>query len=198
MEGKQKMRILKKEHIPNYLSVLRFLMIPCFAAVFFADFPYHRYYALGIFMLAGLTDVIDGYLARKHHWVSDFGKVMDPLADKLMQATAFVCIAVKTRIGIFLAALIFVKDLLILAGSIMMAKKGAREMVASKWYGKLATCILAVTVGTLIVSYENVSLSVIMAVISAGAMLFSLIMYLIHVYLKFLMGTDISADNTSE
>ncbi len=192
------MRIFEKRQIPNLLSILRFLMIPCFAAAFFANFPHHRVLALGVFVLAGITDVIDGYIARKHNWITDFGKVMDPLADKLMQATAFVCIAVKTKIGIFLAALIFAKDLLMLAGGIMLAKKGARELVVSKWYGKLATCILAVTVGVLILFYENQSLAFLMAVISAGAMIFSLLMYLIHVYLKFLLKSDISADKTSE
>ncbi|MDD4124766.1 MAG: CDP-alcohol phosphatidyltransferase family protein [Eubacteriales bacterium] len=192
------MRIFEKKQIPNLLSILRFLMIPCFALVFFSSFPYHRVYALGIFVLAGITDVIDGYIARKHNWITEFGKMMDPLADKLMQATAFVCIAVKTRIGIFLAALICVKDILMLAGGIMLAKKGAKDLVVSKWYGKLSTCILAVTLGVLILSYENEKLAIIMAVISAGAMLFALLMYLILVYLKFLIKTDISADKTSE
>lgn len=195
------MKIFEKRQIPNLLSFIRLLMIPCFAVMFFGSFSHHRVYALGIFVLAGITDVIDGYLARKHDWITEFGKVIDPLADKLMQATAFVCIALKTKIGIFLAALICIKDLLMLAGGIALAKKGAKELVVSKWYGKLSTCILAVTLGILILSYERRTLALVMAVISAGAIIFSLLMYLTLVYIryiKFNRKNDRSAEKTSE
>lgn len=180
------MRIFEKRQIPNLLSLLRLLLIPCFAAVFFSSFDHNRAIALAIFVLAGITDFVDGYLARRHDWVTEAGKIIDPLADKLMQATAFVCIAVKTKIGIILAAIIFVKDLLLLAGGIVLAKKGAKELVVSMWYGKLATCVLAVTLGLLILFYDNKALSIVMAVISAAAMLFSLLMYFLRVYIKFI------------
>jgi cardiolipin synthase len=192
------MRIFEKRHIPNILSVLRFLMIPCFVALFFSSIDHHRIYALGVFLLAGITDVVDGYIARKHNWVSDFGKMMDPLADKLMQATAFICIAIENSIAIFLAALLCIKDLLMLAGGIMLAKKGAKDLVVSRWYGKLATCVLAVSLCVLILFYENDRLAGIMAIISAIAMIFALLMYLIFVYLKFFTKKDISAEENSE
>ncbi|NLN55729.1 MAG: CDP-alcohol phosphatidyltransferase family protein [Clostridiales bacterium] len=191
------MRIFEKRQIPNILSVIRFLMIPCFVFMFFSNVPHNRILALGIFLLAGITDVVDGYLARKNNWITDFGKMMDPIADKLMQATAFVCIAIQNTIVYILTALIFVKELLMLAGGIVLAKKGAKDLVVSRWYGKLATFILAISLGLLILFYDNETLVAIMSIVSAAAMLFSLFMYLVCVYLKYNIKTDISADKDS-
>ena len=73
---------MKLKHIPNILSIIRMLLVLVFILVFF--FVSHSL-SIVIFLLAGLTDVIDGYLARKNNWITDLGKVLDPLADKLMQ-----------------------------------------------------------------------------------------------------------------
>ena len=183
------MDILKAKNIPNFLSVLRLLMVPLFAVLFFKEFDNHRIYALAVFLLAEATDVLDGWLARKNNWVSDLGKIIDPLADKLMQFTAFVCIAIKSRYGIILAAAIFVKDILMMFGGIVLAKKGARGLVVSKWYGKLNTCVLALAVCLFILYYENDTLCAVMTYISIGTMLFAFIMYLSNVFLKFFKST---------
>lgn len=179
------MDILKAKNIPNFLSVLRLLMVPLFAVLFFKEFDNHRVYALAVFLLAEATDVLDGWLARKNNWVSDLGKIIDPLADKLMQFTAFVCIAIKSRYGLLLAAAIFVKDILMMFGGIVLAKKGARNLVVAKWYGKLNTCVLALTVCLFILFYENDTLCAVMTYISLGTMLFAFIMYLTNVFLKY-------------
>ena len=191
------MNIFKAKNIPNFLSVLRLLMIPLFAVLFFKEFDNHRIYALAVFLTAEATDVLDGWLARRNGWVSDLGKIIDPLADKLMQFTAFVCIAIKSRYGLLLAACIFVKDIRRMFGGMVLAKKGARDLVVAKWYGKLNTCVLAVVVCLFILFYENDTLCAALTYISLGTMTFTFIMYLNNVFLKHLRsGADESGNKS--
>ena len=82
---------MKAKYIPNILSVLRILMAIAFALVFIL-WPDRFYVAVIIFVVAGATDVLDGILARRFGWITNAGKILDPLADKLMQLTALVCL----------------------------------------------------------------------------------------------------------
>ena len=91
---------MQKRYIPNLLSVVRICLVPIFALLFFLDYPRHVIPAVAVFFVAGATDVVDGYLARKHGWVSNVGKVLDPLADKLMQCTVLICFYIKEIIPI--------------------------------------------------------------------------------------------------
>ncbi len=180
------MKIFSKRQIPNILSFIRLLMVPVFAILFFEEFAHHRLFALIVFIAAGITDVIDGYLARRNNWITDFGKILDPLADKMMQITAFVCLAIKTRVMLIIAAMICVKDMLMLIGGIVLAKKGAKDLIVSKWYGKLNTFVLAITISVMILYFENCALSIIMAAISGSMMLFTIIMYFTRIFYKYI------------
>ena len=193
------MKIFKARNIPNFLSALRLLMVPLFVYLFFKEFKNHRYYALGVFLIAGATDVLDGWLARRNGWVSDLGKIIDPLADKLMQFSAFVSLAIKSRYAVILAVFLFVKDALMTAGGVVLAKKGARNLVQARWYGKLNTCFIALTVCLLIPFYENETLAAVMTFSSIAVMLFAFIMYLDNVFLKFIRSPENKKDeNGSE
>ena len=77
-------------NLPNKLTVLRIIMILPFLLVLYLDVPYAAYWALGIFILASLTDMLDGKIARKYNLITDFGKFMDPLADKMLVTAAMV------------------------------------------------------------------------------------------------------------
>ena len=81
---------MEKRQIPNILSAIRLLAVPVFVAVFFSDIANANIWALVIFVAAELTDILDGYLARRNGWITDVGKILDPLADKLMQAAAII------------------------------------------------------------------------------------------------------------
>ena len=179
------MKLFKAKNIPNMLSILRLLMVPLFVFLFFYEFEGHRYWALGVFLLASATDVLDGWLARRFNWVSDLGKIIDPLADKLMQFAACVSLAIKTRYGLMLAIAIFVKDILMTAGGVYLAKKGARDLVVAKWYGKLNTVCLALAVCLLILFYQNETLAAAVTYAALGMMVFTFIMYFSNVFLKF-------------
>ena len=125
--------------IPNVLTMIRLILIPVFVVLFFSGL---RKAALSVFVAASLTDMLDGYLARKLNQITDFGKLFDPLADKLMVLTAMVCQAIA---GVFpWAAVIIVacKELYMVLGGMFMLKRGV--VVYSNLIGKAAqVCFIA-------------------------------------------------------
>ena len=136
---------MKLKNIPNILSVLRICLVFVFVALFFTG---NVYPALIIFLLAGATDVLDGYLARRNNWISNLGKVLDPFADKLMQCTVLICLFVKDYIPLWFVIPFFVKEIfMLLAGAIVIKRRSV--VVVSKWYGKLTVCLFY---GTVVVS----------------------------------------------
>ena len=128
--------------IPNVLTMIRLILIPVFVVLFFSGL---RKAALAVFVAASLTDMLDGYLARKLNQITDFGKLFDPLADKLMVLTAMVCQAIA---GVFpWAAVIIVacKELYMVLGGMFMLKRGV--VVYSNLIGKAAqVCFIAALV----------------------------------------------------
>lgn len=139
---------MKLKNIPNILSVIRILLVFVFVWLFFAlEKPY---VALLIFLLAGLTDVVDGYLARRNNWVSNLGKILDPLADKLMQCTVLICLYIRHYIPIWFVIPFFVKELFtLLIGFIVIKRRSVA--VVSKWYGKMTVCLFYATIAASIV-----------------------------------------------
>jgi len=149
------------KHIPNLLSSLRIVLVGVFAWLFLTAFPDHmsRYWwAIGVYALAYLTDVLDGFLARTFNWITPVGKLLDPFADKLMVVTALVVILIeKSRqghlFGIYLALviLIAVKELLAMIGGMIMLKQ--RKVAYSDWYGKVATGLFGVGILLTLLSF---------------------------------------------
>ena len=125
-------------NLPNMLTVFRMVLVPVFAYLYFFVEPV--WMALVVFLLAGATDVVDGYLARKWNQITDFGKLMDPLADKLMLLTMMVCLCVTGHLALWVAIAIGVKELLMVAGSALLLRRGV--VVYSNLWGKLATLML--------------------------------------------------------
>lgn len=174
---------MSKKQIPNILSFIRLLMVPLFAIIFFSDLPDNKLIALAVFLLAGLTDIIDGYLARKNNWITDVGKILDPLADKLMQFTAFVCLAIKNSFLTFLVVIVLVKECLFLTGGLIIRKR-ANFVVASKWYGKLATFVITICVCLLILWWDVPVITYISAGASALSLVFAFVMYLRYYHIN--------------
>jgi cardiolipin synthase len=147
------MNILKfrKEWIPNYISVFRGLLVPLYAFVFFYEpwFGEHRILAAGvIFLVAGGSDLLDGYLARRNGWITDFGKILDPLADKMMELAVAACFAVELGQGfIVLASILLLKELAMMIGSFVIMRR-TKLYLPSTWYGKLATFLWYVLIFT--------------------------------------------------
>ncbi len=122
-------------NLPNLLTCIRMALVPAFAYCYFFVRP--EWIALALFILASLTDFLDGYLARKWDQITDFGKLMDPLADKLMTVTMMVCLACTWRIPWWTVVVIVLKELLMLAGSAFMLRH--HVVVSANVWGKVAT-----------------------------------------------------------
>lgn len=180
-------------NVPNILTTLRFFMVP-----FFAYYLYMQQYSVSviIFIIAGITDILDGYIARKKDIVTKWGKLADPLADKLMQLTALVMLTIHKIIpGIFLVIML-IKELTMVAGSIKLYKKD-NVVVSANWYGKFATVVfyvaIVVTMVFKILGLNGVIPSIIVIIlilITLFAMIYAFIKY-VFVYKEATSRKDI-------
>lgn len=144
------------KHVPNILSSIRILLVPVFAVVFFSDNPYAHYYALAIFIVAGLTDILDGFIARHFNLISKVGTVLDPLADKLMQITALVCLTVDGLLPIWLMSLIILKEFAMIITGIYMYFRKKRTVIPSNWFGKSATILFSLAILVIFLTPDQV------------------------------------------
>lgn len=133
---------MKLKNIPNILSVIRILLVGVFVYTFFCI---DAYLSMLIFLLAGATDVVDGYLARRNNWVSNLGKVLDPVADKLMQCTVLVCLYIKDVIPLWFVLPFFAKEIFTLIMGLIVLKRRS-VVVVSRWYGKMTVCLFYATI----------------------------------------------------
>lgn len=124
-------------NLPNKLTVLRVVLIPFFLICFEIDFPGHALAALVIFIIGSLTDFVDGYIARRDNLITDFGKFMDPLADKLLTASAFVCLTSIGYIPAWIVVIILAREFAITGLRTLAASNGV-VMAAGIW-GKAKT-----------------------------------------------------------
>ena len=148
------LRIFKKEEvmtIPNLLTVFRILLLPLIVWLYVFKADYNA--AILVLLVSGLTDIVDGFVARKFNMVSDLGKILDPFADKLTQWTLFICLAMRYKIILFIVCLFFLKEItLAFMGYIVIKRKD--RVNSAKWYGKLSTFVLYASMFLLIVLPE--------------------------------------------
>lgn len=128
-------------NVPNVLTILRVLLIPVFVILFFSgetpeEVQTYRYWSLGVFLLASFTDMLDGKIARKYNLITDFGKLFDPLADKLMVCTALICQGVAGVFPWIAIGIVMGKELVMVLGGAAMLKRGV--VVYSNLWGKAA------------------------------------------------------------
>ena len=178
-----KAKVKQNLTIPNLLSTIRILMIPFLLIAY-----WHKEYVLAISLLviSGLTDVVDGFIARRFNQISDLGKILDPIADKLTQFSVVVCLSVTYPVLIPVAVIFAVKEILTLIGAMIFVHRG-NETPYARWWGKLTTVVLYVTMG-LFVLREWVPgvpplLTTVFAVLTIACLAFSFFNYL-GVYLK--------------
>lgn len=129
--------------IPNILTYLRLLAVPFFIWLMVdSSIKYNVWIALGLFVIAELTDLVDGFIARKFNMVSDIGKVLDPLADKLLQVSTVICLVIIGRVHWAFAAIIFAKELYMALGSFVVLKlAGSKVTVQANVWGKAASAL---------------------------------------------------------
>ncbi|MBE6576682.1 MAG: CDP-alcohol phosphatidyltransferase family protein [Ruminococcaceae bacterium] len=163
---------MKLKNIPNILSIIRILLVFVFLYVFFiVD---NIYVALLIFLIAGATDVVDGYLARRNNWITNLGKILDPFADKLMQCTVLVSLCIKKIVPIWFVIPFFVKEIFTLIIGLIVIKRRSVNVV-SKWYGKLAVCLFYATIAVAIICKDTLAAHPVITVfVFAPAVIFAL------------------------
>lgn len=123
------------KHIPNILSAFRIVLIPVFVWLMLTNRPLP---AAGVLLLSGITDFLDGMLARKFGWITPLGKVLDPVADKLTMVTVCIIMAVKLYHYWVFFALILFKDLVMLILGGGLVRKGVK-LEGARWFGKVVT-----------------------------------------------------------
>ena len=126
-------------NLPNKLTIVRIIMIPFF--VFFLLAPYFEgygnYIALVIFIVASLTDFLDGKIARKYNLVTNFGKFMDPLADKMLVSSAFICLVAQNKISAWIVIVIIAREFVISGFRLVASDSGV--VIAASYWGKFKT-----------------------------------------------------------
>ena len=186
------------KHVPNALTIIRFLLIPFIVVnIFNGNFII----AFIFFTVSGITDIADGFIARKFNLISNFGKLMDPLADKLTQIATIASLTLKDIIPIWILSIVLLKELIMIAGASFLYGKDV--VVYSKWYGKLATVLfyVAIVFSLLINQFELPSiwsnLDLWLFYLALFATVFSLLMYIKDVYKKgFIDKEDLNKEVT--
>ncbi len=178
---------MKLKNIPNILSTIRLVLVFVYAVVYYflRTNGQPLYWALVIFVIAGVTDVIDGYLARKYNWISDLGKILDPLADKMMQCTALICLMISGLIPIWFALPFIAKELLMLIGGLFIMRE-KKVIVVSNISGKLAALFFYLVIGLVMLLGDSLgaTLTDILCGISLGLTVMALFVYFFTYFSK--------------
>jgi CDP-diacylglycerol---glycerol-3-phosphate 3-phosphatidyltransferase len=160
--------------LPNALTILRLALIPLFVVLMLADDP-ANWPAGMVFAVAGVTDQVDGFLARRWHVESQFGKIADPLADRLMIDAAAIMLWVTDRLPWYAALVILARDLFMVVGYKLVANRGYDFEVTR--VGKLATWILYLAIGLVLVTDAGVDWPVWLFWIGVGLALVAAVQY---------------------
>ena len=128
-------------HVPNILTVARFFLIPFI--IYFITV--NQYITAFIFLsISGLTDILDGFIARKFDLITNFGKLIDPLADKLTQISVLLALSFEGIIPIWIITVVVIKEAVMISGASFLY--GKELVVSSRWFGKLSTVLFYVAI----------------------------------------------------
>lgn len=164
---------VKRVSIPNMISIFRIFLIPLFIYTFVTGSGESRiFYPIVIFIISGLSDLADGYIARTYHMETRLGAVLDPLADKLMMTTALLCFAYYDYIPYWLVILVALKELFQIGGGVVAYRRGIVNR-ANIW-GKMATFLFHIAIVTFLI---NRALAFILLIISVTISFGALIRY---------------------
>ncbi|HNX64028.1 MAG TPA: CDP-diacylglycerol--glycerol-3-phosphate 3-phosphatidyltransferase [Oscillospiraceae bacterium] len=132
-------------NLPNKLTLLRVFMVPVFLVFALIDtIPYNEFIAVGIFALASITDALDGYIARKNNLVTNFGKFLDPLADKVLVMAALLCLVQMGYIGSVPVIIILAREFMVSGLRLVTANEGV--VVPAGIWGKLKTAFTMIAI----------------------------------------------------
>ena len=130
------------KNLPNYLTIIRIIFVPIIFSLIIED---NYLIAFIVFTISSFTDIADGIIARKFNLITDWGKLMDPLADKLTQISTLSALSIRDVIPFWILIVVTIKEISMICGAFFLYKKEI-VTVQSKWYGKAATVILYIAI----------------------------------------------------
>ena len=163
-------------NLPNKLTILRVIMIPFFVAALLYDGGANqnmRYVAAALFIIASLTDMLDGKIARKYNLVTNFGKFMDPLADKLLVCSAMICLVEKKQLAAWIVIIIIAREFII-SGFRLIAADNNIVIAASMW-GKFKTTFQMAMIILLILNWQMMWFQVLTTIVVYVALVLTIV-----------------------
>ncbi len=169
-------------NLPNKLTLLRIILIPIFVVIYYIGFTGWNYWAAAIFIIAAITDMIDGKIARKTCQVTDFGKFADPIADKLLVMSALLILMEWGKVSAWIAIILLAREFIISGFRLVAAGKGT--VIAAGITGKIKTVVQIVALSVLlfddpIQKWTGIPLGMILLYISAALSVWSCIEYIV-------------------
>lgn len=144
-------------NLPNKLTIFRVILIPFFVLFLLVDITaYDKWIALAIFIIASFTDFLDGHIARKYHLVTNFGKFMDPLADKLLVCSALICLIELDRIPSWIVIVIIAREFIISGFRLVASDNGV--VIAASYWGKFKTTFQIVMICLMIADLPQLTI----------------------------------------
>ncbi len=166
------------KHVPNILTICRFVLIPFIVS----EILYKNFIVAFILLtISGITDVLDGMIARKYNFITNFGKLIDPVADKCTQIATLIALTNIHMIPQWILVVILSKEAVMIAGAAFLY--GKKLIVGSRWFGKLATTLFYIAiVSTFMINYFNIQFGfdIYLYYIAISATIFALFMYFIN------------------
>ena len=189
----RRMTIKNKMNLPNQLTILRTIMIPFFLIFLYTDFwgKGNAYAAAAIFIIASLTDMLDGKIARKYNLVTNFGKFMDPIADKLLVCSALIALVDLGKIASWIVIVIISREFIINGLRLVASDNGV--VIAASYWGKFKTIFQMIMIISLIMDLPILFMDIINMVLiyaSLALTVISLIDYVCKNYKVFLEGSS--------
>ena len=180
-------------NLPNKLTILRMIMIPFFVVFMMISnqttFFGARYIALAIFIVASLTDTADGYIARKYNLVTDFGKFMDPLADKLLVCSAMICLIDTGELPSWVVIIIIAREFIISGFRLVAADNGI--VIAASIWGKVKTITQMVMIIFILLNFNGSAAYIIEQFLIYAAMVLTIVSLIDYIWKnKAVLGTD--------
>ena len=179
-------------NVPNMLTILRIILVPIYLLIFFSDMSNRILLAGLVFILAGISDVLDGYIARKYNLQTKLGTVLDPFADKLMTFAILISFTWSELISLWILIALGIKEILmILGGSILYLSK-SNQVLPSNKFGKIATAFFYVATLSIVFQFPN-NISQVLFLTTVVLNIFAFVNYL-NIYVELFKNREVSVD----
>ncbi len=168
-------------NLPNKITIFRVFMIPLFVVLMMLQrIPGNEFYALAVYAIACISDALDGHIARKYNLITDFGKFMDPVADKLLVCSALICFVEQGLMPAWVALIIIARELVIDGFRLVAASKGI--VIAASIWGKAKTVVQMIACFVLILNVDLLVFNIIEQVLIYASLILTIVSLADYIY----------------